>query len=300
MVTKTIHILVGLPGSGKTTWANEQSKQYEHYVYDCDAYIKDRQYTRENILDLLTNDDHYRLLVFSAFSNNTHVYVDGLFLTTDAVDSVIEGTLHMISQTVTKWKPQTINFIIEQWDCNRKACIANDLKRIQSGDRVNNSKTTIENIQFEDIEEGTLELHLGITLNELPNLKKVYINIEKEEHKVIAYDVEDSFLYNYSKNHDGFLESNSWTLGGTWCAYDGRSGSVEAEKQPDFEELDHILENICPQITFLQYKHIMKECVTIEEEWERDYYGGSTTKAFYRCDLKQLYKYLKENNLIKQ
>jgi hypothetical protein len=86
-------------------------------------------------------------------------------------------------------------------------------------------------------------------------------------------------------------------LGGTWGSYTGDTGIIDAESPVDFIEFDYLLEKVCPQITFLQYKNIMNKCISIEEECDRDYYGGCSTRAYYKCNIPMLYNLLIERGL---
>lgn len=296
---KNIHILVGLPGSGKTSWAISQLKHYKDRLYDCDAYIKNKQYTNENIRETLVNEGHYASIVLNGYEES-NIYVDGLFLTESAVETVIDSTFEMMSHYSSHDRANTINFIIEQWDCNREACIFNDNKRIEQGDRAINAKVTIKYVPYDEyIDIENLELHLGITLNSYPNFKTINITFKRNEHTVIAYGGEESFVYKYSPTHDGYLISDSWSMGGDWANCWGNEGTISPEPQPDFVQLENLLEKICPNITFLQYKRLNQECVEVVEKGYPDYYGGCEHRAWYKCDLNKLYNYLKQNNLIK-
>ena len=299
MGTKNIHILVGLPGSGKTTWATEMvDHNYKDRIYNCDAYIKNKQYTNKNIREALVNDENYADNVLYHYGDN-NVYVDGLFLTQSAVETVIDSTLEMISHRRDQ-RPEAINFIIEQWDCNREACMSNDNKRIEQGDRAINAQVTIKYVPFEEIDIKDLELHIGITLNSYPNLQNIKITFSKNDHKVVQYSIDETFIYVNSPHHDGKLYSESWSEGGHWGDCWGNEGTISGEAPKEFDELDNLLEKICPNISFLQYKKLVAECVTLDEYGESGYYGTYEHRARYICDLNSLYNWLKNHNLINE
>ena len=96
----------------------------------------------------------------------------------------------------------------------------------------------------------------------------------------------------------GFLKSDRWSNGGTWGNYWGDSGSIAAETPKEFIEFDELLEKLCPNITFLQYKRVRELCVTCESDYENDYYSGREEYSYWVCDLKQLHNALAERNLI--
>ena len=51
-------------------------------------------------------------------------------------------------------------------------------------------------------------------------------------------------------------------------------------------------------ITFLQYKKLYANCVTVEERSSSDYYSN-TREAFHRCDLEKLYNMLNDMGIYK-
>ncbi len=305
MITKNIHILVGLPGCGKSTYAaRHDTKQ----IYFCDQKIKNvangktPYYTDKNIATLLCSDEEYKSMIFSRFCSYTDIYIDGLFLTNDNVETVINSTLLVYNRSKDlRNVPSLITFIIEQWDENREACLINDQRRYAKGYRDEKSQTTIKNAPYEDIDIGQLELYLGITMNEMNHINhKTLIKLDKVNHETKAYSNEDIIVVKYDNTYKGILRSEQWSRGGSWGSYDGRSGSIEPDEQPDFDKLDEMLSDICPNISFLEYKYIMKNFVEIKETSVDDYYGGTEYFAHYECNLNGLISYLKSKNLIKE
>ena len=91
------------------------------------------------------------------------------------------------------------------------------------------------------------------------------------------------------------MVSEEWNVGGTVCDYTGGEYKVKPEEQPtSFEELDDLLLEIAPKVSFLEYKKIMNTCVTIEEDDDYDYYGGCVHRKLYCCKLNLLFSLLKE------
>jgi hypothetical protein len=73
---------------------------------------------------------------------------------------------------------------------------------------------------------------------------------------------------------------------------------IGAEDEPEFEVLDKILENVCPQIGLFQHKILLREVITEDHPTEREYYGNVTHRTRKTVKLKDLYKWLKTNNLL--
>jgi hypothetical protein len=98
------------------------------------------------------------------------------------------------------------------------------------------------------------------------------------------------------------MKSDTWCLGGTTGSCWGpEKHTVSASTPPtSFKEFDDVLERVCPNITFLQYKRIYNHSVLSDTEHHSDYYGGSVEYGFYVCDLPKLYEMLVEMKLIKK
>lgn len=117
----------------------------------------------------------------------------------------------------------------------------------------------------------------------------------------------DNILNKHIKYDDegyAVINSERWSNGGNWVNYMGNSSSVSPESPKEFDELDEILNKICPDITYLQYKKLHKQCVTLKTEDEHDYYGGSISYSWWSCnvdlfkDVLQKMGYLNDKNEI--
>lgn len=97
--------------------------------------------------------------------------------------------------------------------------------------------------------------------------------------------------------------SVQWTTGGMTggsCWMDGDEDPhypVEAEKEPEFDDLDKIIEGICPTITFIQYKNLVKAVVKEESYTDNEYYGNHYDRAKKSVNLHVLATYLQEKGL---
>jgi len=95
---------------------------------------------------------------------------------------------------------------------------------------------------------------------------------------------------------NGLVKSSTWCLGGTYGnCWNDSMGSISADPQPtSFTEFDDILENTYPTCTFLQYKRLYNNLVSVDTSSEGDYYGGSTSYAWFQFSLPQFFKEIKE------
>ena len=139
-----------------------------------------------------------------------------------------------------------------------------------------------------------------------------YLNSELCDEGVVSIEVipkqvvlkqgwERYFRHSITVDEDGKMRSNKWCTGGAYgnCWNDSMS-PVSAENPVDFTALDKLLEEICPNITFLHYKKITKECVETESSYEADYYGGGCHYANWVCDLRTLYSVLENLGYINE
>ena len=266
-----LHIMMGLPGSGKTTFANELQKNIGNnkFLYvDMDSLRSSYWYGKDqDIYELL------RRSVANIKREHTDIIVDGLILTNEDVVNVVETVSVFAKETFVK---------IYRWDENRELCLKND-----GGRRDLSSSGTILNAKYETIDMDYLHSELcdeGVTSIEVIP-KKI----------VLKQGWERYFRHSTTVDKDGKIRSNKWCTGGAYgnCWNDSMS-PVSAEDPVDFIALDNLLEEICPNITFLHYKRITKKCVETEHSYEADYYGGGCNYNNWACDLKKLYEVLEE------
>lgn len=163
----------------------------------------------------------------------------------------------------------------------REACLHNDIGR-----RTKSARITIQNEKYEtpDCEYISKETGLSCKL---------------QKHIVVRKSNYDMFCdVNNIVNKEQLL-SDSWSLGGTFGnCWNDKLGTLSPESPKPFKEFDELLERICPNLTFLQYKKLERECTEIAEYEESDYYGGTEYRSYHKCDLRKLYNLLNEMGYI--
>ena len=288
METVLVEILVGLPGSGKTYYAKECGAQpdviFADHSKEKSMYIcADKEYcTSRQIRDII-HEHRFGYWIMRRDQNLNHWIVDGLFLTNDVQHQVVEAINAEINKHTDDIKLK-IRFVYFKED--RKACLYNDQVR----NREKLANITIEHADYEKPDIEALQ-------KDFPKFE--FELLEKEVHKMNIF--ESKFLTKASYYNDKELRSDIWCLGGTWGNCWEDSGQISADKQPtDFKEFDDLLIETCPNITLMQYKKLYNSLVTIETEYENDYYGGSTENAYYKCNLKDLYNMMIEMGLINE
>lgn len=99
----------------------------------------------------------------------------------------------------------------------------------------------------------------------------------------------------------GYLQIQ-WVTGGMTggsCWEDSEADTaINSDPEPEFTELDEVLEKICPQITFMQYKRINKKVTEISSDTSYEYYGNYTNYTRKTVQLRKLYDTLCSEGLL--
>lgn len=269
-MSQKLIILMGLPGSGKTTFADEYeskitNRYWSNYLRRIDVDQLKERYPKRNAEALIA--DEYKV-------SSSQCLIDGLFLTTNDIIKIVE-TIHRYYG-----EEHISDLEIHFWTPNREVCLYNDQGR--------RSKPSRETILNAHIEKPNLK-----TIREKTNIK----NIKLVTHEVIRKPAWKELVESNGVclSQSKFFTSERWSLGGAHGnCWDSNMYYSDPEPQPEFVKLDDLLSKLCPNITFLQYKKIMRECVTIEEETYGEYYGGYCKYAWYRCDVERMVEILEE------
>lgn len=305
--TFELHLLLGLPASGKSYWArqnfntNTVCNHTGDFIVDLDKYVHDADgnLTTPIIHEALNNSD-MKAYVGELFGTRKVVKtcIDGLITDINSLTKVIDATIEYINNRC--YGRYDIKLHIHQWDEDRDACIHNDQMRMESGERDSSSLISIRFNKYEYIKKEQLEKY-----RKLPYIS----GIKFERHVVKKINMYDSMfepLIGYDKREHcdpkakktKYMYSESWSAGGSWGDCWGNEGTISPDTPLEFRELDQLLEKICPNITFLQYKKIQSECVTNDEYSSYDYYGGHEYRHRWKCDMPKMYEMLKEMKLI--
>jgi hypothetical protein len=276
-----INILMGLPGSGKSTW--RKRKEYEYGIhtayhcgcsFDCDDYLitPDDVYTYgkyntvgEVVSRNLDIDDKYEFIC-----------IDGLNTTNEQIQELISIiNIKVNKNPYLQYRKEELRIIIHHWREDRESCLFNDAYR-----RDKSCKNSIMNLPLEDPKDYTFDSDIKIKIE--------YHDVERKN----VYEGIMEPMSSYKR--EGYLYSDTWCSGGDWADCWGNRGDCWTDDPVEFKEFDNLIERLCPNITFLQYKRIHSDCVTLETDYDYDYYGGCQHNSYYVCDMKKLYEMIKE------
>lgn len=270
-----IVLCVGLPGSGKTyflknNYPNNRSTFDEDYEFLSDD-------DKIDIVKTIGSRIRSNFQYLRIYNELRPVIIDCLITTNSELNKVIDK---IYETSIKEGVSDRIHFVIHFWKENRELCLYNDKGRR----REKSSEISIKNLPLE-----------------YPIVNNPDIDYEIIEHDVIAAPSLNIYFNKYKdsqKNHF-VLTSESWSAGGSWGNCWGNSGTISPDPVPQsFKEFDEMLEKLCPDISFMTYKKLYNETVTIEERSEHDYYGGTEYRHNYKCDLEKLHKLMVELNII--
>jgi hypothetical protein len=107
------------------------------------------------------------------------------------------------------------------------------------------------------------------------------------------------YLHEEQPTIDDYLYEE-WVTGGQdgGSCYGDTDRPVDPEPEPEFADLDAVLENLCPKITFLQYKSVVASVISMGDREVREYYGNYTTYGVKTVRLGALYEKLREKGLL--
>lgn len=268
-MAKKLIIAMGLPASGKTTKLQEICK-------DCN--FENRWREKDLFIDLDNKGQKNQLKEYCFnFNKYNKVIIDGLLLTNKDIIELFEVSKIDIDELeIHYFKP------------NIEKCLYNDLNR-----RSKSAEVTIRNSKLEYPNKDDLQKQLKEMLN-----KDIIININ--EYDIVLKSNAIKFIDDNNINYkEKILKSGTWSLGGSYGnCWDDELTYTSRDKPVEFEEFDEVLERICPNISFLQYKQIYKEFVVVKDYHVSDYYGGGETYAYYECDLEKLINKLVDMGLI--
>lgn len=304
-----IHILMGLPGSGKSYYATHNYNTQKMWRHDGTCILDLDKHRSEDLIETIYNaaeDTDLKSLLNELWGYYEYIKicVDGLITKKSQLQIITNNVVEYIRN---HWKYTVdIKVVVHYWNEDRETCLHNDKMRMKSGDRNESAALSIKNLEYDHIYLENIKALKNI--NEYVTQAKLVKHTVK---KATNYDVLlERLIGEDVKSHTGawsggdlngkskYMYSESWSGGGTWGNCWGDEGDIGVEEGKEFNELDNLLEKICPNITFLQYKKIRSECVSMDEHYDHDYYGGRELILRWKCDVEKLYELLKEMNLM--
>lgn len=272
------HILMGLPMSGKTFFANEMLKSCENDGHVSILTIGDEHLKSDDTLEYVDwwRDDFKRHFKNIRLRNNNIVIIDGLILTKERVHDMKDLCVSFARKLD---KHPQIRVIIHKWDNDRDRCYNNAMLKEHY---MYDGKDPLYTIKYETFDHIDNDF-----IDDLQNEhNEQYVKIKLTHHKVPKLTFYDIVLSKYDNTDgDNKMLSKSWIVG---------------EEPVEFDQFDDLLMKFCPDITYLNYKKLRKGCVSTETHEEYSYSGDVFECVKWTCDLKKLYKMALDMKLLEK
>lgn len=284
---KILHITMGLPGAGKSDWAKSyrDSKKtgrgwnivqhVDHVEYDA---LKESRY-------YLRNDPDKIMKEFLKSAKESH-------LNEIILDSLVSDEAGIIKMILLLMPMKVKEIKIHYWVPDKERCSINDRGRRPESSSITISNMTLEMPDLERIKSELLEKSESLSKTKIELIK--HYTMMKEDWKIFRDEIVKPIAH---VDESDIVKSSSWSMGGSWADCWGNKGSVPGGPETEFVELDSILEKVCPNISFLQYKNICNKIINSDTRSEGDYYGGSVTYGYKYFNVRSLYEVLVEKGL---
>lgn len=266
-----IIITMGLPGSGKTTFAEKYESDNINY---CKVNHIEFDKYRENSLGKRRSLENIYLDRTKDREDSEVVILDGLFLTNESISNLI----NMVKENTVE---ENLFFEIHCWNVDRDICLYND-----KGRRSVDSENTIKHAHVDKLDLNYIKEACG--------LEKIGVECHYVEKKPLLKLALDKSGLN---EEDGFLYSDSWVVGGYYHDRDGYNLSVDTEEPLEFCELEKLVEELVPEISHSKYKKLFQELAEIDYFNDRDYYSCYDNER-WKCNLEELMDWLNKEGLI--
>lgn len=261
-------ILVGLPGSGKTKFADDYiakdrgTRNYYGYMGPKHIELKSR------LSEIQSSGLERFLMKYLRGAARMSVILDGCISTNEDLKLAINTALDSKDFESVE---------VHYWNPNKEALAHNN-------NYAKGSEPVLKDL--ESVNLGWLKSETEFSNIELINheiaLKEDYILFAEKYGVALSSDGEERGKVKK------YLNSETWYLGGTSRNYDGEHYHTSGESPlSNFDVFDELLTEVCPTISFLQYKKLYSSTVTIETRSEHDIYSDSEY-SYYSCNIEEL------------
>lgn len=282
---KRFVIAHGLPGSGKTTLLTrlcdeEVNAEKDAILVDADCYMK-QGYSKAipEAWRFAYYNKHHEDKTWNPDRDDTTIYVDALCTSTESVGGLIKA---IVAYFVECYGWINYDFTIYDFNEDRENCLRNNEFRAKINP-ARSAAITIQRADYEKVDNEKLisiiEQYaadeykpIAVTTHILPATVWKYEDSSPIER--IRANVMDAANMSGGIIKNGILYGEGWITSGREWSYTGAEWSVGPEEAREFVEFDKILEFVCPEISFLNYKKIKSEICKHNEYRESDYYAS--------------------------
>jgi len=127
--------------------------------------------------------------------------------------------------------------------------------------------------------------------------------LESLESSNCAIEHEQTVAYIYGRNKFPDRMLVYWETGGVsggscWDDSDPQS-YTSSDPEAELKSLDAIIEHFKEDMSFIQYRKLYNELVSVDSYCDREYYGNETDYNYKHYNLKELYNYFVEKEWLK-
>lgn len=280
-----IIILSGLPGSGKSTYAELNYKRdYNNHIFHLDDFLDDKRKVSFNRFNGYLNENN---IYYRGGNENINIIIDGFL---PNISDRIKAINIVMNHVIGSYRNTKLEFRIRElyWNINREACLNNDSYRTN---RPLKSEKTIQYSSFDGPIPLDTQLSFTKGVYEWCKTKFLYVKKYSKTEATIDYAINMN-----TKNHNSYFDYSD-DKDGLYSHWKSTKEFAES----DFDEFDEILEKLDKNMSIFLYKKIKKESAIVVESKEEcdDWYGNSfTTYMRYYVNLNKLKEVLKKYNLI--
>lgn len=275
-------ILTGLPGAGKSTYAINNFDPHETLIISYDNF-KDEKNEYLPIKTIIKRHGFYHdyeNIVFDGFVPDKENRIAIIY------ELMTEIRKQWKDYSVYNRRNDTVYFNVQEyyWYTDKDACLNNDRWR----NRPKSSKRSIET--------------WSVLLNPLTkkdwdnNLAEFFIEDKFIDTKFLyskAYGYKEGVI-EYTKKYITSDKSNpSILVGYEW--------NTRYDSPYEFEQLDNMLTKLCPNITFLQYKKLCRECeakIVVDERYDDYYSNEPSIYNHWEVNIDKVHQWLIDNDLL--
>lgn len=131
---------------------------------------------------------------------------------------------------------------------------------------------------------------------------KYLCGYQHSKYGCVQHDKSNYFLRDHEEPYEPVL-SIRWRTGGMdgGSCWGGKPNTpISGELEPEFEELDAVLEELVPNLSYLDYKKLTPLVKVESDIYEPEYYGNYSQYTMKTMELRALYNFLTSMEILRE